>query len=103
MTPPVSYYADIFRLTVDTSVGAPGPLAALPGCTSVHDYRRVLRWRSLNCPVSRRQLWTLARHLEGDGRRAPLILAGPFAAEARAILSRMRAQMEHGPTTRARP
>ncbi|TCT21215.1 hypothetical protein [Thiobaca trueperi] len=89
-------WAGPFRLTADTAPGAPGPLAALPTCTSPHAYRAAIRWRYTNCPASRQQLWVLARHLNGDGHRAPLNLSGPFAAEARAILNQMREQAGQG-------
>ena len=85
-----THFSGTFRLTADTAPGAPGPLAALPGCTDPHHYRASIRWRYTNCPAARQQLWVLARHLDGDAHRAPLTLSGPFAAEARAILEQMR-------------
>lgn len=91
-----THFRGVFKLTADTAPGAPGPLAALPGCTDPPHYRAAIRWRYTNCPASRQQLWVLARHLAGDGHRAPLVIAGPFAAEARAILEQIRGQTDHG-------
>jgi hypothetical protein len=79
-----------FRLCADTHPDATGPLAAPHGSPSAEEYRRVIRERFRD-PASRQHLVLLARHVRGDRYRAALPVTGPFAEEARAILSAIAA------------
>ncbi|MBK1723835.1 hypothetical protein CKO23_16560 [Thiocystis violacea] len=57
-------------------------------------YRARIRWRYRNSPAARQQLAVLARHLAGGDARPPLSITGPFAAEARAILTAIHRRPE---------
>ncbi|EXJ14759.1 hypothetical protein [Imhoffiella purpurea] len=80
-------WSGAFQLTADTHPEAMGPLAATPECATPEGYRALIRRRYRNRADARQQLAVLARHLAYGASRAPLPITGPFAAEARAILT----------------
>lgn len=93
-----SAWSGAFQLTASTHPKAAGPLAATPECDTPGDYRELIRQRYRCHAGARQQIAVLARRLSGRYSRDPLEVTGPFAAEAREILTAVRGQLEevHG-------
>ncbi|MBK1732772.1 hypothetical protein [Thiococcus pfennigii] len=87
---PGAFWSGRFALVADTRSCADGPLGAPPGCADGASYRAAIRARWAAGPAARQQLACLAWRLEAGRHHGALGFLGPFADEARAILTAIR-------------
>ncbi len=80
-------FSGMFEMTADTHPDAAGPLAAPADCKNPIAYRMVIRERYRSDPAARQQMLCLARRLEDSQYRTKVPVTGPFAEDARDMLT----------------